>query len=92
MKAHLRHKNKVYERLELPEEVAKWLWACTWLPVPEEPLLGHTPRQAFAAAAERWPVRVFFWLSANPQIRGIEFTNTAGKRVQRRWNELNLPN
>jgi hypothetical protein len=72
--------------IELPPEVRQWLFACEWLQLPRDwPL---TPRQAVMMASKRWPLKSLGWLSANDQVRGIEYTNSAGQRIQRRWAEL----
>jgi mannose/cellobiose epimerase-like protein (N-acyl-D-glucosamine 2-epimerase family) len=71
----------------LPDWAAQWLWPIgPYLQMPSEWLL--TPRQVFTFAADRWPLRDIAWLSANSQIKGIEYTNTMGRRVQRLWRDL----
>jgi hypothetical protein len=39
-------------------------------------------------ASKRWPLKSLGWLSSNDQVKGIEYTNSAGQRIQRRWAEL----
>jgi len=78
-----------------PDEVLEPLpdWAGQWLR-PIGPFLqmpsdwSLTPRQAITFAGDRWPLRSLAWLAANPQIKGIEYTNTGGRRVQRLWRDL----
>lgn len=72
--------------IELPVEVREWLFPGEWLQLPRDwPL---TPRQAVMMASKRWPLKSLAWLSSNYQVAGIEYTNSAGQRIKRRWAEL----